>query len=160
MNKQSIVDQLIKHLENTLAMLVQTAVTAREAATGEESKAENKYDTRGLEAAYLAGAQAKRSEDLTVQIMKLKKIPIREFNEDSPIGISALVTVAINGDERKYFLILPFAGGTKISVDNDEFAVITPDSSVGSKLIGKTVGDIFGMKVKEKSLEYEIVDVC
>lgn len=160
MNKQRIVDQLLNHLESNLDMLIQAAVTARDAATGEESKAENKYDTRGLEAAYLAGAQAKRSEELTMQIIKVKKLVLRDYNEDTPIGMTAIVTVAINSDDTKHFLIFPFAGGTKLDVDNSEYSVITPDSNVGSKLIGKKVGDTFEIKIKDKNLEYEIVGVC
>ena len=40
------------------------AKDAKENATGEETKSDGKYDTRAIEAAYLAGAQAKQAEKL------------------------------------------------------------------------------------------------
>ena len=53
MDKQSLHQALLMRLRADLELLERAAHTAREAATHEESKAENKYDTRGLEASYL-----------------------------------------------------------------------------------------------------------
>lgn len=159
MEKRKIIDSLIRELEVRLELLIRSAVEAREAATGDESKAENKYDTRGLEASYLAGAQAKRSEELTLEIFNLKKYQIREFHDQTPVGLTALVTALVNAEEERHFLILPYAGGTKLSVDNQDIFVITPESSVGKVLMGKSVGDAVEMKVKNKNVEYEIVTV-
>lgn len=159
MNKRKIVDELIKELEHRLDLLIRAAIVARDAATGEDSKAENKYDTRGLEASYLAGAQARRSEELTLELHNLKKYQLRSYSETSPIGLTALATVTINSQEKRHFLILPYAGGTKLQVDNKEIFVITPDSSVGKMLMGKNVGDSFELKSKDKSVEYEIESV-
>lgn len=160
MEKSKIVDILISELEARLDLLIRAAQEARSAATGDESKAENKYDTRGLEASYLAGAQAKRSEELTLEIYNLKRYKLREFTLSTPISLTALVTTLVDGSEKRHFLILPYAGGTKLKIDADEIFVITPESIVGKLLMGKTVGDSFELKSKEnKSAEYEILSV-
>ncbi len=157
MNKSEIVERLIQDLEARLNLLIRAAVDAREAATGDEAKAENKYDTRGLEASYLAGAQAKRSEELTLELYNLKKYVLRKFDDTTPINLTALVTVLMNGEQERRFLILPYAGGSKIKIENEEIFVITPISSVGKLLLGKTVGDSFDLKSKENAVEYEII---
>lgn len=60
---------LVAALINELRLRYDRAVSAlsgaREAATGADTKAENKYDTRGLEASYLAAGQAEQADDLS-----------------------------------------------------------------------------------------------
>ncbi|MCC6137954.1 MAG: GreA/GreB family elongation factor [Bdellovibrionaceae bacterium] len=159
MDKQKILDLLLEQLEANLASLMSSAFAAKEAATGEESKAENKYDTRGLEASYLAGAQAKRTDEFQLAIHKLKKLNLRTYNETSKVDLTAVVTVEVNGEAKKHFFILPIAGGTKLLVDGQELNVITPDSLVGSALCGKIRNDVFEIKINNKSFEYEILNV-
>ena len=59
-NKSSLVDHIKKQLTEDFEILKAAALATYEDATHEESKPENEYDTRGLEASYLAGAQGKR----------------------------------------------------------------------------------------------------
>ena len=60
-DKQAIIDRLVEKLQSEAEALVRAAQAAHEAATHEESRAEDHHDTRGLEASYLAGAQAQRA---------------------------------------------------------------------------------------------------
>ena len=62
MNKTDVHRLLLGKLEVDLDVLQRAAQTAYEAATHEENVAENKYDTLGLEASYLATGQARRVE--------------------------------------------------------------------------------------------------
>ena len=64
MNKKALIELVLIELKRQHQTLFNSALEAKSAATDEESKAENKYDTRGLEASYLAGAQAKRTTEL------------------------------------------------------------------------------------------------
>ena len=57
------VAQIIAALTSELDGYKRSARSAHEEATSEQSKAENKYDTRGLEAAYLAGAQSRQAAE-------------------------------------------------------------------------------------------------
>jgi transcription elongation GreA/GreB family factor len=159
MDKGKLLNSLIEQLEEKLALLVHSAHEARQAATDDESKAENKYDTRGLEASYLAGAQAKRSEDLKQSILLLKRMRLREFSEQTPIDHTALVTTEIEAQESKVFFILPAAGGSKLQVDQHEVMVLTPESPIGQSLMGKRQGDLVDIPIKGKSVEYEILKV-
>ena len=58
MNKSAIVESLRQQLKAQYERAIKALEGAHEAATGEDTKAESKYDTRGLEASYLAAGQA------------------------------------------------------------------------------------------------------
>lgn len=61
MDKLLLRQQVLGRLAEDLLRVEQAAQIAHEAATHEENIAENKYDTLGLEAAYLATGQARRA---------------------------------------------------------------------------------------------------
>ena len=70
-NKKELIQKLILSLEEELLALKTAAQATYQAATHEESKPENEYDTFALEASYLAGAQAKRAGQIDEIIAKL-----------------------------------------------------------------------------------------
>ncbi|MBY0316058.1 MAG: GreA/GreB family elongation factor [Bdellovibrionales bacterium] len=154
--KRQLVSLLLKQLQADLDALMLTAHIAKDAATTEESKAENKYDTRGLEASYLAGAQAKRADEFKVVLHKLSQLDPRNFKSGDPISLTALVQVRINEETEKNFFILPGAGGTKLSLHSSDYHIITTDSVVGQSLVGKRVGDTFEIKINNKLFDYQI----
>ncbi len=159
MSKLPILKSLLQQLASTLADIIHTAHVAREAATNEESRPENEYDTRALEASYLAGAQAKRSEELKAAIDKLSVIKLREFHDEDEVALTALVKVLVNGDKEKTFFLLPGAGGSKVVMDDREINIITPESTVGDALMGKTTGDGFELAINARVFDYEIIGI-
>lgn len=62
--KALLFDAIREELRAQLLRLKQAAQEAHAAATDAGSKAESKYDTRNLEASYLASGQAKQVEEL------------------------------------------------------------------------------------------------
>src|SRR3989344_7944608 len=64
MDKFLLQKQELERLAEDLVQAEQAMRAAHETATHEEKIAENKYDTLGLEAAYLAAGQAKRVEEI------------------------------------------------------------------------------------------------
>ena len=91
MNKQKLVDIFIEQLEHDLIALKEAARATYEAATHEESKPENEYDTRGLEASYLAGAQAKRAGEIDEVLSLFRHLEFKSFGPQTPIAATALV---------------------------------------------------------------------
>ena len=150
---------LLEDLDNTYQALVATAHEAKMAATNEESKPENKYDTRGLEASYLAGAQAKRSVELEKAIFSLRSLRLKDFSSNDVIELTAIIEVTTDDDQIKHFFLLPYAGGQKVTFKNKDYQVVTPDSPIGLLLKGKKVGDEFSMKIKNAVHDYKIVDL-
>ena len=159
MDKVALLKAVILNLEESLSSIVTLANEAKAEATNEESKAENKYDTRGLEASYLAGGQAKRADEFKQTIDRLQKIEIQNFKEGDLIGMTTLIHIIDQDENEKWLFILPFAGGTKIQFKNHEILVITPQSPMGQKLMGLKADSDFSVTINGKAFEYDILEV-
>lgn len=142
MSKRALLDAVIAKLEAELAALTQAACATHAEATDEENKAEDKYDTRGLEASYLALGQSKAAEEAAQAVAQFRALPPRDFTAEDPIGLGALATLQIQGRPTHYF-IGPRAGGTEIAHEGRSVLVITPSSPLGRQLVGRRSGDEF-----------------
>jgi transcription elongation GreA/GreB family factor len=140
MNKRAIIQKIVARLTEELQVYFRAAQFSRAEATHESSKAENKYDTRGLEASYLARGQSKQAAEIQSAIAEFEKLPVKKFGADEPIGLGALVELEHGGEKSFYFIGLR-AGGTEILHDRKEILVITPQSPLGEQLMGKKSGD-------------------
>src|SRR5947209_832191 len=110
-NKHLLIRKIIDQLNSELALYIKAARAAHAEATHEQSKAENKYDTRGLEAAYLARGQSKQAAELEQTIKQYEAMSIREFGPEDPIDLGAVVELGKKNERTIYFLG-PRAGGT------------------------------------------------
>lgn len=159
MNKKRILQCLIASLAADLDVLSKAARTAHAAATHEECIADNKYDTLGLEASYVAQGQANRAQEIKRALETYRKLELRSFAENASIRLTALVTLeAEDGSTRTVFLG-PAAGGLKVEDDGEEIIVITPGSPLGRSLLGKSAGDRVEMSAGNVEKAYEIVEV-
>ena len=140
MNKRAIVKKIIAKLAGELEVYFRAAQFSRAEATHESSKAESKYDTRGLEASYLARGQSRQAAELESAIAEFEKLAVKNFGAGEPIGPGALVTLE-HGGETLFYFIGPRAGGTEVAHDKKEILVITPQSPLGEQLMGKRAGD-------------------
>ena len=140
MNKRTIIKKILGKLADELEVYFRAARFARAEATHEQNKAENKYDTRGLEASYLAHGQSKQAAEIEAAIVDFENLKARPFRQDEPIDIGAIVELEVGGDNSLYF-IGPRAGGTEVLHDRKEILVITPQSPLGGQLAGKRAGD-------------------
>src|SRR5690606_27109934 len=93
MNKQTVLQSIIDKLKVDLGVAQRAAQTAYETATHEENIAENKYDTLGLEASYLAAGQARRVEEIRQSLLLYQKLDLVAFDENRGIQIGDLVTL-------------------------------------------------------------------
>src|ERR1044072_7611311 len=112
--KQALVKKIIAALTEELERFAKAARAAHAEATDEQSKAEHKYDTRGLEASYLARGQSRQVAELEAAIDAFEKLDGRKFKEDDGIDIGALVELDHTGERTLYF-IGPKAGGTEVT---------------------------------------------
>ena len=158
MNKNALIRKLIEITKSNLQVAYDAAQSTYDIATNEESKAENKYDTRGLEASYLAGAQAERVADIKATLASYENLSIRTFTEDSKIALTALVEICSNG-KKSQVLLMPKGGGQNIEFEKQQIQVITPNSPLGKNLIGKEVGDIIQISAADKFRDYEILKI-
>ncbi|MDB6057872.1 MAG: hypothetical protein JWO95_1716, partial [Verrucomicrobiales bacterium] len=80
MNKFQLIKTVVDCLAGNLNVLEKAARASHFEATHESSKAESKYDTRGLEAAYLAGGQARAAKEIIDAIKLYEAMKPRDFS--------------------------------------------------------------------------------
>ena len=158
MDKVKLVEKILSSLEKDLEVLREAEKSTREAATHEESKPENEYDTRGLEASYLAGAQSKRIIETEELIVIFKHAEIKNFSEHDKISATALIEVGFKGRVGFYFL-MPKGGGTCVIMEGIKVQVVTPNSPLGQALLRMKVGGIAMVENGAQILEYEVLSV-
>ena len=146
MNKRAIIQKITAKLVAELEVYFRAAHASRTEATHESSKAENKYDTRGLEASYLARGQSKQAAELEAALAEFEKLGTKKFAAGDAITVGALVELAHGGENAIYFLG-PRAGGTEVLHDRKEILVITPQSPLGEQLLGKKSGESLQLKL-------------
>lgn len=158
MDKAKLVEALKEKLEADKKILKEAALATYEAATHEESKPENEYDTRGLEASYLAGAQAKRIAEIEELLVICKHLQLKNFGPEDKINSSALVEVE-HQSKHTFFFILPKGGGVNFPFEGRNIQVITPNSPLGEALQGLREGDVAVVESGPQIREYEIIQV-
>ena len=159
MDKTKLIAHIREQLQKDLIPLKESARIAADAATNEESKPENEYDTRALEASYLAGAQSKRIIETEELLVIFKHLEPKVFGSNDVISSTALVEVELNG-KKSFFFILPKGGGVNIVFEGQRIQIITPNSPLGEALLGLKVGSVAIVEKGDQVLEYEIISVA
>lgn len=154
--KSQLLDELIKRAKSELAALEEAARSTREFATDNEFKAESKYDTRALEASYLASAEAKRVEELKLEIQILEEVDLHASKKLGEISIGALVELEYQKQKRLYFLI-PTAGGTLLKMDEEAVVVVSVFSPIGDAMLGLKAGEVFEVETPKEVRSYKIL---
>src|SRR5260221_2762293 len=109
-------------------------------ASDEQNKAEDQYDTRGLETAYLASSQARLATEVELALAAYQTLELQQFDSNSPIDVTALVELDSRNECAFYFLG-PKSGCIESQLNGTEILVIPPESPLGQQLVGKKVGD-------------------
>lgn len=144
MNKSAVVDSLKAQVRARYDRALAALAGATEAATGDDTRAESKYDTRGLEASYLAAGQAEQADELAEALAQLEAFTFPDYDIDDPIGPGALIEVDLD-DELFYYLLAPAGGGlTCESEEGEPVTILGPSAPLREKMLGKTTGEAVG----------------
>jgi len=158
MNKRDLLARIIAQLAAELEQITNAALATHAEATDEENKAEDKYDTRGLEASYLAHGQSKAAEEAAQAVAQFQALPVRDFAPGEPISLGALVR--LEGRGASHYFIGPRAGGTEIEAGGKPVLVITPQSPLGRQLMGRKQGDTLQLDLGGKRSEFRVSSVA
>lgn len=157
-NKQKVLETIISEIQKELEVAIQAAKTAHADATNEENKPENEYDTRALEASYVARGQAERVAQLKESLFEYQHIPLKNFSDADPITATALIEVESQG-KKSVLLFMPKGGGFTVTVDGQRIQVVTPSTPLGEALLQTKKGDSVFVELGSQEREYEILDV-
>jgi transcription elongation GreA/GreB family factor len=159
MNKQDVLQLIIDKLHLDLNIAQRAAQTAYETATHEENIAENKYDTLGLEASYLAAGQARRVEEIRQSLLLYQKLLLTPFNESKGIQSGDLITLENHLGVEQYLFLGPDAAGLKIQHGEQVITVITSRAPLGQTLLGKQAGDELEITVNGSRQTFEVTQI-
>lgn len=159
MNKQQVLQQIIETLKVDLDVATRAAQTAYETATHEENIAENKYDTLGLEASYLAAGQARRVEEIRQSLTLYQKLAPDPYDEQRGIQSGDLITLESASGQHQHLFLGPDAAGLKIRHAEVLITVITAKAPLGQNLLGKFEGDEVAISVSGVRQSFEVTEI-
>ncbi|MDB5981143.1 MAG: GreA-GreB family transcriptional regulator [Pseudomonas sp.] len=159
LNKQAVLELIVDKLKIDLDVLQRAAQTAYETATHEENIAENKYDTLGLEASYLATGQARRVEEIRQSLVQFQTLSLRAFDEQRGIQIGDLISLEDDNRSQQQLFLGPDAAGLKISLAGLLVTVITRHAPLGKSLLGKSEGDVVEIIINGVRQSFEVTGI-
>ncbi len=159
MDKFLLQQQVLERLAEDLLQAEQAVRAAHEAATQEENIAENRYDTLGLEAGYLATGQARRAEGIRQAMAHWRQFRPRPYDASQGIQLGALVCL-VDSDHKQQLLFLRPAGGSMQLVSGAQFVqVISSEAPLGRAMLGKCEGDEVSLQGAPSRQHFEVLRV-
>ena len=159
MNKHAVHQLVLDKLVVDIDIAQRAAQTAYETATHEENIAENKYDTLGLEASYLAAGQARRVEEIRQALTLCQNMQLRAYDDQRGIEVGALLGLVDENDRQQWLFLAPDGAGLKVDVVGQPVTVITPRSPLGKSLLGKFEGDEVEILVGSARQQFAVTEV-
>ena len=157
-DKAELIQQLVEKTKKSFSDAIAASESSKDLNNQAELKQEGKYDTRAIEAGYLAGAQAKRTEELKQELQLVEELNPRDFEANEPITPGALVELELNGKTQTYFLCHT-SGGTILQSQGRIILVISVFSPLGNEMLDYKKGDSFEVETPKETREYLIKSV-
>lgn len=157
--KSALRDAILHQLRNELATQANAAVTSRDEAISEESRAENKWDTHSQEAAYLAEGQAKLAAGIADSIELYTTLPLPDFGPLEGVAVGAVVELESANGKRSTYFLGPRAGGLELNIEGKSVLVLTPQAPLGRQLLGKRLHDTIATPGRGPTAQQRIVAI-
>ena len=159
MDKFVLRQQVLERLAEDLLQAEQAVRAAHEAATHEENVAENKYDTLGLEAAYLATGQARRAKAIRQAMADWREFRPGPYDAGNGIQLGALVCLVDLENTQHQLFLGPDGGSMKLISGAQRVQVLSSQAPLGKALLGKCEGDEVSIQVAGIRQQFEVLRV-
>ena len=159
MDKASLLADILTALAIAQTQALNAAAEAHETATHTENVAENKYDTLGLEAAYLAHGQSQRVLTCSADLKAFESLRPTPWQTADAIDLGALICLSTDDAASRWLYLGPGAGGLRMPFGGTEVVVVTPAAPLGQQLLGRYLGDDISIMVAGKQQDYAIKKV-
>jgi len=157
MDKLLLRQQVLERLADDLMRVEDAARVAHETATHEENIAENKYDTLGLEAAYLATGQARRADAIRQAMAAWSQFRPLPYDAAKGIQLGALVCLADADGQHQHLFIGPNGGSMQLVCSALPVQVISSDAPLARAMLGKSEGDEVSIQVASDRRAFEVL---
>ena len=159
MDKFLLQQQVLERLAEDLLQAEQAVQAAYETATHEENIAENKYDTLGLEAGYLATGQARRAEAIRQAMANWRQFRPRPYDASKGIQLGALVCLVDSDNKQQQLFLGPDGGSMKLVSGAQLVQVISSDAPLARAILGKCEGDEVSILIASIRQQFEVLRV-
>ncbi|MFY7863297.1 GreA/GreB family elongation factor [Roseateles sp.] len=159
MDKFLLPQLVLERLAEDLQQVEQAARAAHETATHEENIAENKYDTLGLEAAYLATGQARRAEAIRQAMAHWRQFRPLPYDASKGIQLGALVCLVDSDNQQQQLFLGPAGGSMKLLSGDQSVQVISCEAPLGLAMLGKFEGDEVSIQLAQNRQQFEVLRV-
>lgn len=151
--------QMMERLAQNLLQAEQATRAAHETATHDENIAENKYDTLGLGAAYLATGQARRAEAIRQAMANLHQFRPCLYDASKGIRLGALVCLVDSDDKQQQIFLGPSGGSMTLVNGAQLIQVISSEAPLSRAMLGKCEGDEVSIQVGPIRQQFEVLRV-
>ncbi len=153
-DKSAVHEAVLAAIKTRLRQTQDNLRRTHAAATHEESRADNKYDTRGLEMSYLATGMTDRVAELrqVLSAYHFWTLPPRA----DVVRPGGLVRLIDDDGQALCCYVAPYGSADTVHVDGVQVRVITLKAPLGRALVGKREGDDVIVKVDGVARTWEI----
>jgi transcription elongation GreA/GreB family factor len=159
-DKSQLVTAIVEKLQAELSTALAASQQAHESATHSENIAEHKYDTLGLEAAYLAHGQSMRITELQQALACYQHFQPPRYSADDAIKLGALVCLEDEQGEQKRVFIGPAAGGYTLGEGGDAVTVVTGSAPLGAQLLNRYLEDEVRLNLDSYVSQFTIISIA
>jgi len=128
LDKRFIISEILKVVTAQYDHALEVVASSDQLIKSGDLKAESKWDTRAIEAGYLASAQKKRLKELEMELISLKNLE-KNISSTDDISLGALITT-----DSKTYIITALTGGFKVKFKQNEVQVISLSAPIVKKL--------------------------
>ncbi len=153
-SRQELISCITEEVKSDVVLLEKSRSMAEMGATHGESKKEGKYDTRAVEASYLAEAQAVRLQELKQKLDGFLK-EVSGYIDPSMVRVGCAVHLKSYSDQEKILFLSRNLGGYTFEVRTIKVAVVSVNSPVAKTFKDLSVGDVEVIQ----GCEWEIVRI-
>jgi len=157
-DKSAVHEAVLGAIKQRLSQTQETLRHSHAAATHEEARADNKYDTRSLEMSYLATGMTDRIAQLRQVLSAYHFWTLPERADVVRPG--ALVVLLDEEDVPLRCYIAPYGSADTVVVEEMKIRVITLKAPLGRALVGKSEGDEVSVKVDGVIRSWELDVIC
>jgi|AntAceMinimDraft_12_1070368.scaffolds.fasta_scaffold12354_2 hypothetical protein len=159
MDKALLLADILAALAIAQTQALNATAEAHRTATHTENVAENKYDTLGLEAAYLAHGQSQRVLTCSADLKAFEHLRPTPWPAASSIDIGALICLNTDAAASRWLYLGPGAGGLRVPFGDLEVVVVTTAAPLGQQLLGRYLGDDISLILADKQQDYVIAQL-
>lgn len=157
MDRKSVVTSILQHLEKEVGFYRELAEKERLNAIDGEIKQEGKYDTRAIEAGYLAGAQKRRLEEVQIEQQKFQSLKLENYSSSS-YSLCSLLKLEKDGESAFWVFISPFSGAHELQIDQEKVQVISKETPLAKRILNLEADEEeFELKVGAKNQDWTIL---